>query len=79
MAMGTIETQVVSIVKEAEMTWGEMQSLRVLTTLQYLVEVGPKSPLDGQIAQGVQLIMWPLQQADISFMPHAMLGYAALT
>ena len=79
-AMATIETQVVSIVKEAKMTWEggeEMQALRVLTTLQYLVEVGPKSPLAGQITQSVQLIMQPLQQAHISFMPHAVLQYAA--
>ena len=58
---------------------GEMQALRVLTTLQYLVEVSQKSPLTGQIAQSVQLIMQPLQQMDISFMPHAILGHAALT
>ena len=56
---------------------GEIQALRVLTTLQYLVEVSPKSPPAEQITQSVQLIMWPLQQADILFMPHAILGYAA--
>ena len=57
----------------------EMQALRVLTTLQYLVEVSPRSSPAGQIAQSIQLIMWPLQQADISFMPHVVFGYAALT
>ena len=61
------------------MTLGEMQALWVLTTLQYLVEVGPKSHPVGQIAQSVQAIMQPLQQADILFMPHAVLGYAVLT
>ena len=56
-----------------------MQALGVLTTLQYLGEVSPKSPPAGQITQSVQLIMQPLQQADISFKPHAVLGYAAST
>ena len=70
---------VISVIKETDMTLGEMQALRVLTTLQYLAKVGPKSPPAGQIAQSVQSIMQPLQQADISFMPHAALGYAVLT
>ena len=56
-----------------------MQALGVLTTLQYLGEVSPKSPPAGQNTQSVQLIMQPLQQADISFMSHAILGYAAST
>ena len=56
-----------------------MQALRVLTTLQYLAKVSPRSPLAGQITQSIQLIMMPLQQVDISFMPHAILGYAAST
>ena len=55
------------------------QALQILTTLQYLAEVGPKSPPAGQITQSVQSIMRPLQQVEISFMPHAMLGYAPLT
>ena len=79
MAMATIETRVISIIKEAEMTWEERQALRVLTTRQYLAEVSPKSPPAGQIAKSVQSIMQPLQQADILFMPHAISGYAALT
>ena len=79
MATATIKTQVVSVVKETEITQGEMQALRVHTTLQYLAEVSPKSPPAGQIAQNVQLIMRPLQQADISFMPLAVLGYAVST
>ena len=61
------------------MNLGERQVLQVLTTLQYLAEVDPKSPPPGHITQCVQSIMWPLQQADISFMPHAVLGYAVLT
>ena len=62
-----------------EMTLEERQVLQVLTTLQYLAEVGLKSQPPGHIAQCIQSIMWPLQQAEISFMPHAVLGYAMLT
>ena len=79
LAMATTETRVISVIKETDMTLGEMQALRILTTLQYLAEVVPKSPPVGQIVQSVQSIMWPLQQADISFMAHAVLGYAVLT
>ena len=61
------------------MTLGEMQALKILTTFQYLAEVGLKSHQAGQVTQSVQLIMWPLQQADISFMPHVVLGYAVST
>ena len=79
LATATIETQVVSVTSEIEISLGERQVLQVLTTLQYLAEVGPKSPPPGYITQYVQSIMQPLQQAEISFMPHAVLGYATLT
>ena len=61
------------------MTLEERQVLWVLTTLQYLAEMGPKSPQPGHITQCVQSIMQPLQQEEISFMPHAVLGYAMST
>ena len=48
----------------------------VLTTLQYLAEVSSKSPPLGHVTQCIQSIMQPKQQAEISFMPHAILGYA---
>ena len=57
------------------MTLGERQVLSVLTTLQYLAEVGLRSPPPGHIAHNVQSIMRPLEQTEISFMPHAVLGY----
>ena len=79
LAMATIETQVMSVTSEIKMTLGERQVLRVLTTLQTLAEMGLKSLPPGHITQCVQSIMWPLQQAKISFMPHAVLGYAMLT
>ena len=41
--------------------------------------MGPKSLPPGHIAQCVQSIMWPLQQAEISYMPHAILGHAMST
>ena len=78
LAMATIETRVVSVTTEIKMTLGERQALWVLTTLLYLAEVGPKSPPVGQIIQSVQSIMQPLQQVEISFMPHAVLGYAVV-
>ena len=79
LAMATIETQVVSVTSEIEMTLGERQVLWVLTTLQYLAEMGLKSPPPGHITQCVQSIMQALQQAEISFMPHVVLGYAMST
>ena len=79
LAMATIKTGVVSVTSEIKMTLEERQVLWVPTTLQYLAEVGPKSPPPEQIAQCVQSIMQPLQQAEILFMPHAVLGYAMST
>ena len=78
LATAIIKTWVVSVTFEIKMTPGERQVLWVLTTLQYLAEVGPKNPPQGHVAHSMQSIMWPLQQAEISFMPHAVLGYATL-
>ena len=77
LATAIIETQVMSVTSEIKMTSGERQVLRVLTTLQYLAEVGPKSPPPGHVAHSVQSIMH-LHQAEISFMPQPVLGYATL-
>ena len=66
LATATIQTSHFWHRRDQHDTGGEMQALRVLTTLQYLVEVGPKSLPAGQITQSVQSIMWPLQQADTS-------------
>ena len=38
--------------------------------------MGPKSPPPRHIAHSVQSIMRPLKQAEISFIPHAVLGYS---
>ena len=70
-----IETRVMSIVSQVDMSLGERQVLHVLTTLQYLAEMGPKSPPPGHVVHSIQLIMRPLKQTEISFMPHAVLGY----
>ena len=64
-----------SIVMQIDTSLGERQVLKVLTTLQYLVEMGPKSPPPGHVVHSVQLIMRPLKQMEISFMPYAVLGY----
>ena len=51
LTMATIKTQVVSVTSEVKMTLGERQVLRVLTTFQYLAEMGPKSLPPGHITQ----------------------------
>ena len=58
------------------MTLGERQVLQVLTTLQYLAKMGPKSPPLGHVAHSVQSIMRHLKQAEISFTPPSVLGYS---
>ena len=78
LATAIIKTQVVSVTLVVEMTPGERQVLWVLTTLQYLAKVGPKSPPLGHVSHSMQSIMQPLQQAEISFTPHTILGYATL-
>ena len=70
-----IETSVLLVIAQVDMSQAESQVLRVLTTLQYLTEVGPKSPPPGHITHSVQSIMRSLKQLDISFQPHAVLGY----
>ena len=76
LATVNIKMRVMSVTSQIDMTLGERQVLRVLTTLQYLAEMGPKSPPPGHIAHSMQSIMRPLEQAQISFMPHAVLGYS---
>ena len=76
LATVNIETRVMSIVSQINMTLGERQVLWVLTTLQCLAEIGPKSPPPRHVAHSMQSIMRPLEQTEISFMPHAVLGYS---
>ena len=76
LATVNIETIVMSVTSQIDMTLGKRQVLQVLTTLQYLAEMGPKSPPPGYIAHSMQSIMRPLKQAEISFTPHAVLGYS---
>ena len=70
-----IETRVLSVIAQVNISQGESQVPYVLTTLQYLAEVGPKSVPPGHIVHSVQSIMRPLEQLEISFQPHAVLGY----
>ena len=65
-----------SVTSQIDMTLGERQVLQVLTTIQYLAEMGSKSPPPGHVAHSMQSIMRPLKQAEISFVPHAVLGYS---
>ena len=76
LATVNVETRVMSVVSQVDMILGERQVLQVLTTLQYLAEMGPKSPNPRHIAHSMQSIMRPLEQAEISFMPPAVLGYS---
>ena len=57
LATAIIKTRVVSVTSVIKMTLGERQVLWVLTTLQYLAEVGPKSPTPGYVAHSMQSIM----------------------
>ena len=70
-----IKTRVLLVIAQVNMSQGESQDLGMLTTLQYLAEVGPKSPPPGHVVHSVQSIMRPLKQLEISFQPHAVLGY----
>ena len=70
LATVNIKMRVMSIVSQIDM--GERQVLRVLTTLHYLAKMGPP----GHVVHSMQSIMRPLKQAEISFMPHAVLGYS---
>ena len=70
-----IETRVLSVIAQVDMSQGESQVLLVLTTLQYLAEVGPKSLPLGHIVHSVLSIMRSLEQLKISFQSHAVLGY----
>ena len=65
-ALATVNTEmrVMSVVSQIDMTLGERQVLQVLTTLQYLAKMGPKSPPPRHIVHSVQSIMRPLEQAD---------------
>ena len=74
-----IETRVLSVLSQINMSRGESKVLQVLTMLQYLAEVGPKSPPPGHVAHSVHLIMRPLEQLGISFQPHTVLGYCTST
>ena len=67
--------RVMSVISQIDMSLGERQVLQVLTTLQYLAEIGPKSPPPRHVVHSVQSIMRPLDKTEISFMPHAVLGY----
>ena len=73
-----IKTRVLSVIAQVDISRGESQVLRRLTTLQYLTEVDCKSLPTGHIAHSVQSIMRPLEQLEISFQPHAVLGYGTL-
>ena len=48
-----IKTRVLSVIAQVDMGRGESQVLWVLTTLQYLAEVGPKCPPPGHMAHSV--------------------------
>ena len=63
-------------VSQIYMTLGQRQVLQVLTTLQHLPKMGLKNPTPRQVVYSVQLIMRPLKQTEISFMPYAVLGYS---
>ena len=62
-----------------DLSLGELQALKVLTTLQCLAEMGPQKPALGYTCQCVELIMRHLTVLDIAFTPQAVLGAPVLT
>ena len=53
---------------------GELQALKVVTTLQCLAELGPQKPAQWTISHCVKSIMRQLMVLDISFSSQAVLG-----
>ena len=51
-----------------DLSLGELQALKVLTTLQCLAELGPQKPVQGTISHCVKLIMRQLMVLDIYFL-----------
>ena len=63
---------------KVELSLAEMRALRVLVTLQYITEAGPRRPALGYICQSVELIMHSLSAIGITFLVHAVLAIATL-
>ena len=73
-----VKATVNTVLRDTDMTLGELQILTVLTTMQYLALLGPKSPGPEQIAKCVQQAMQKLQQVKIFCPPQAVFGYVDL-
>ena len=64
---------------KVEMSMGEMQTLKVLITLQCIAEVDPRKPTPGYVCQCMESIMHPLSVIGITFSTHSILALAALS
>ena len=72
-----VNSHLVPTLVKVEMLMGEIQALKVLITLQCIVEVGTRKPDPGYICQCVESIMHPLSVIGITFSAHSILASAA--
>ena len=62
-----------------DLSLGELQTLKVLTTFQCLAKIGPLKLVPGMISHCVELIMRQLMVLDISFSSQTVLGSTVST
>ena len=65
-----------SIISQINMTPGGETSFMSLNNSPILGRDRSKEPTPRHVAHSMQSIMSPLEQAEISFIPHAVLGYS---
>ena len=75
----TVDLCLAPTLAKMDLSLGELQALKVLTTLQCLAELGPQKPAQGTISHCVESIMRQLMVLDITFSSKAVLGSTVLT
>ena len=75
----TVNLRLTPTLAKLDLSLGELQALKVLTTLQCLAEMGPQELAPGYICQCVESIMRHLTVLDIAFTPQAVLGVPVST
>ena len=70
----TVDLHLATTLAKLNLSLGELQALKVLTTLQFFNEMGPQKPALGYTCQCVKLIRRHLTVLDITFTPQAVLG-----
>ena len=75
----TVNLHLTPTLAKLDLSLGELQALKVLTTLQCFAEMGPQKPAPGYTCQCVKSIMRHLMVLDIPFTPQAVLGVPVST